>query len=273
MGYNAFHCGFEELRFSRETVMALTGDLKTFLITSILQLLHNNGKTGVLRVWCSSDRVKVYLHEGDIIYAVKLQHDHRLGQLLKKQGLISDRRLRECLAIGREKKLTLGKVLHDQGCVNLESLKKYLFKQAENAIYEIIFWKDGKFEYKDAVIDLNKLIVTKIPIMSVILEASRKIDEMSVFKKQIPDDTLRFRLSEKVSGFKDVVLNEEELQILLLIDGQATVADIIKDGLYDPYVAYKILNALIASGYIEPADDVSPVRAAEAALMRKDVIE
>jgi hypothetical protein len=99
--------------------MALTGDLKTFFITTILQLLHNNAKTGVLRVWCSSDKVKIYAHDGAIIYAMKLKHDHRLGQLLKKQGLISDQQLKECLLIGREKKLTLGKVLNDKGYVNL----------------------------------------------------------------------------------------------------------------------------------------------------------
>ncbi len=69
--------------------MALSGDLKTFFITSILQLLHNNAKTGVLRIWCRNDKVKIYVHDGAIIYAMKLQHDHRLGQLLQKQGLIS----------------------------------------------------------------------------------------------------------------------------------------------------------------------------------------
>jgi hypothetical protein len=253
--------------------MALSGDLKTFFITTILQLLQNNAKTGVLRVWCSNDKVKIYVHKGAIIYAVKLRHDHRLGQLLKKQGLISDQQLKECLSIGREKKLTLGKVLNNKGYVNSACLKKQIFKQAENAIYEMIFWTDGNFEYKDADIDLNKLIVTKIHIMSVILEASRKIDEMSVFKKQIPEDTIKFRLSEKATGFKDVVLNEEELQILLLIDGQTTVSDIIKDGLYSQYAAYKLLNALLSSGYIEPADKISPVRQAEEALLDTTDIE
>ncbi len=165
----------------------------------------------------------------------------------------------------KKKKITLGKALHDRGYVNSESLKKQLFKQAENAIYEMIFWEDGNFEYKDAVIDFSKLIVTKIHIMSVILEASRKIDEMSVFKKQIPGDTEIFQVTEKAAGFKDIVLSEEELQILLLIDGQTTVSDIIRDGLYSQYTAYKLLNVLLSSGYIEPTESISQARQAEAA--------
>jgi len=152
----------------------------------------------------------------------------------------------------------------------MESLEKVLFKQAENTIFEMIFWENGNFEYKDAHIDLDKFIINKMNTLSVILEASRRIDEMSFFKKQIPDDTVRFKLSEKAAGFKDVTLNEEELQIILLINGNATVADIIRDGLYDPYFAYKTLNALIASGYIEPVVGISRVRQAEAAFRDND---
>ncbi|MFZ2632789.1 MAG: DUF4388 domain-containing protein [Desulfosalsimonadaceae bacterium] len=250
--------------------MPLAGDLKTFFITTILQLLHNNAKSGVLRVWGQDDMVRIFFQDGAIIYAMKSQHDNRLGQLLKQQGLISDQQLQECLVIGREKKLTLGKVVFDKGYVGRDCLERILFKQAENTIFEMIFWENGRFEYKEAMIDLDKLIVNKMNTMSVILEASRRIDEMSVFKKQIPEDTVRFRLSEKAEGFKDIVLNEEELQIILLIDGRATVGDIIRDGLYDPYFAYKTLNALITSGYIEPVEGISRIRQAEAAFQDMD---
>jgi len=245
--------------------MDLAGDLKTFFITTILQLLNNTAKSGVLRVWRGEDEVRVFLEGGAIIYAMKSQHDNRLGQLLKQQGLISDHQLKECLKTGHEKKLTLGKVVFDKGYATRDCLEKILFKQAENAIFEMIFWEYGNFEYKDAHINPDKLIINKMNTLSVILEASRRIDEMSVFKKHIPDDTVRFKLSGKAAGFKDIALNEEELQIILLINGNATVADIIRDGLYDPYFAYKTLNALIASGYIEPVEGVSRVRQAEAA--------
>jgi hypothetical protein len=250
--------------------MDLSGDLKTFYITTILQLLHNNAKSGMLRIWCEADEVRIFFQDGAIIYAMKSRHDNRLGQLLKQQGLIIDKQLRECLITAHERKVTLGKEIVDKGYVSMESLEKVLFKQAENTIFEMIFWENGNFEYKDAHINLDKFIINKMNTLSVILEASRRIDEMSFFKKQIPDDTVRFKLSEKAAGFKDVTLNEEELQIILLINGNATVADIIRDGLYDPYFAYKTLNALIASGYIEPVVGISRVRQAESAFRDND---
>jgi len=253
--------------------MDLTGDLKTFFITTILQLMHSNAKSGVLRVWREAEEIRIFLQNGAIIYAMKSQHDNRLGQLLKQQGLISDKQLKECLIIGKEKRLTLGKVVFDKGYATRDCLEKIIFKQAENAIFEMIFWEDGNFEYKDAVINSDKLIVKQMNTVSIILEACRRIDEMSVFKKQIPDDTVRFKLCGKAAGFKDITLNEEELQIILLINGNATVGDIIRDGLYDPYFAYKTLNALIASGYIEPVDGISRVRQAEAAFRENDKTE
>lgn len=237
--------------------MDLTGDLKTIPITTILQLLHTGAKSGVLRVGREEGEVRIFFQDGAIIYAMESRHDNRLGQLLRQQGLISGQQLRECLMIGRERKVTLGKVIVDQGHVSRENLEAILFKQAENTIFEMIFWENGQFEYKDASINQEKLIVKKMNTLSLILEAARRIDEMSVFRKQIPDDTVRFQLADKATGFRDIQLNEEEVQMLLLVDGVATVAEIIQDGLYDQYVAYKILNTLISSGHIEPVGGTS----------------
>jgi len=87
--------------------MDLSGDLKTFYITTILQLLHNNAKSGMLRVWCEADEVRIFFQDGAIIYAVKSRHDNRLGQLLKQQGLIIDKQLRECLLTAHERALLI----------------------------------------------------------------------------------------------------------------------------------------------------------------------
>jgi hypothetical protein len=49
--------------------MPLSGDTETVYLFSILQLLCNDKKTGVLRVWKGIEDVKIYLNEGTIIHA------------------------------------------------------------------------------------------------------------------------------------------------------------------------------------------------------------
>ncbi len=59
--------------------MPIYGDLETLYLATILQLLCMEKKTGVLRVISSGNEVKVFLEEGNIIYAFESQKQDRLG--------------------------------------------------------------------------------------------------------------------------------------------------------------------------------------------------
>ena len=43
----------------------------------------------------------------------------------------------------------IGKILLDKGYITLDVLKEYNQKQVEEIPYNILFWKKGKFEYKE----------------------------------------------------------------------------------------------------------------------------
>jgi hypothetical protein len=95
------------------------------------------------------------------------------------------------------------------------------------------------------------MIVANINVVSLLLEASRRIDEISIFKKHIPNDMLIYRITGKVSDQDEITLNSADLKILGLIDGQRSIRQIIQDGGFDEYSAYKILYSLLSSGLIE----------------------
>ena len=104
--------------------MALTGNLETFYLTTILQLLHTDHKTGILRVTHNSEEIKVYIQEGAIIHATRSQEKNRLGDLLVKHGIITEKQLKDCLKYSQEKKLPLGKIVVQKGYADAPSLKK-----------------------------------------------------------------------------------------------------------------------------------------------------
>ena len=51
--------------------MAISGNLKTFYLSSLLQLLSNDKKTGILELTDGHDIVQVYLREGTIKASIK----------------------------------------------------------------------------------------------------------------------------------------------------------------------------------------------------------
>ncbi len=236
--------------------MNLQGDFEGLTLASILQLLCNDQKTGVLTVTCDKEESKVFFEQGTIIYASASLKEARLGYLMRNDGVISAQQLQKCLALAKEKKISLGKILVDKGYISLDILKKYNTKQVETILYNLLFWKQGRFEYKDLKLNLKGMIVTQLNPMKLILEASRRIDELSVLKEVIPSDNLVFQMSGKVQNKEEIKLNANEWRIIALIDGTRTVSQIIKQSTYDEFAVYKIFFSMISSGLIEQKEEV-----------------
>ncbi|RLA94441.1 MAG: hypothetical protein DRG25_02540 [Deltaproteobacteria bacterium] len=235
--------------------MALQGNLETFYLSSLLQLLSNDKKTGVLRVADEGKEVKVYFKEGFIIYAISSEKGNRLGIFLKNKGIIAPEELQKCLLIAKEKKQQLGKVLVEKGYLSMKELKNAIYHQVQNILYDLFLWQKGDFDYKDAKLNLEGLIVTELDTMEIILEASRRVDEMSVLKKQIPNDMLIFKISERLQDKEEIKLNANEWRILSLVNGKRMVREVILESGYDNFVAFKILYSLYVSGLIEKAGE------------------
>lgn len=236
--------------------MNLQGDFEGLTLASILQLLCNDQKTGILTVTNGEHESRVFFDQGTIVYATSPLKQSRLGFLLQSSGVISGQQLSKCLAYAREHKLHLGKVLVQKGYISQETLKKYNTKQVEVILYDLLLWEKGKFEYKDARLNLTNMIVTQLNPMKLILEASRRIDELSVLRKVIPSDQLVFKMSGKVHSKEEIKLNANEWRVLSLIDGTRSVRQVTTESGYDEFAVYKILFSVISSGLIEQKQEV-----------------
>jgi hypothetical protein len=237
--------------------MSLKGDFESFYMNSIFQLLNDEQKTGILRVIDGAKEIRIYFLDGNIVYAMGSQKQDRLGAFVKKQGVISNDQLKACLARGKQEKKALGKILVEQGYISEEKLNEIIHQQTEEMVLNLFLWEKGSFEYNDIELNVNSIVVTKLNVMATLLEASRRIDEMSVLKKQIPSDTLVFRLSGKMQNKDEIKLNSDEWQFLGLFDGKQKVREVIDACDFDEFSAYKIIHSLLSSGLIEKSRDDS----------------
>lgn len=236
--------------------MDLQGNFESLFLTSLLQLLCDESKSGMLRVTSEDKESKVFFQNGTIVYAVSSEKQSRLGYLLRNKGLISAEQLQKCLELARDQKVSLGKVLVDTGCLCRETLNEYSRQQIEEILYNMLLWDQGKFEYKDCALNLTGMMVTELNPMKLILEASRRIDEMSVLSKQITSDDLIFKISDKNKQQQEIKFTANEWRILSLVDGSRTVRQIINESGYDSFAVYKILYSIISYGLIEKSSKV-----------------
>ena len=243
--------------------MSLKGNLETFPLPSMLQLLHNDSKTGVFQANRGDEEFKIYFHEGAIIYAMGSKKENRLGRLLLKRGLISKSELHESLLGAQKKKQSLGKFLVENKQISVENLKELLQKQTENIIYNLFLWEKGDFEYRDARLKMDGIINIELDVVKVILDASRRIDEMSIFKKQVPSDKIILKVCRRIKEKEKIKFTAPELRILKFVNGKRSVREIFSESGFDGFAAhdefhaYKTLHSLISSGMIEKVEPVN----------------
>lgn len=231
--------------------MPLSGNLGTISLSSVLQLLCAEKLTGILRVRKDSLEYQLFMLEGNIIYAIEPGKKARLGALLHRDGIVTKEQIADCLQVARQEKQALGKILVRRECITSEVLETYIYRQVGEILFTLFMWESGDFDFKETELNLNWLMVFKLNIMKLVLDATRRVDAMSILKRQIPRDTLVFSLSEKAGEGEAKKLNDDERRILGLIDGERSVRDIINNSGYDDFHLYRILYSFISAGLIE----------------------
>ncbi len=230
--------------------MSLKGNIEDFRLTSILQMLNYEMRTGKLIIRFSDNFIQIFLYEGDIIYATETRETNRLGDLLKEAGYISQAILDDCLALSHNNNAKLGKTLVTKGYISLEKLNEFIMRQAENTVYNALLSEFGEFEYNDTVINLDGAYDFKIDTMFVLLEASRRIDELKILKEQIPGESSIPKIADSTGGNVEASLDVNERRLLSAINGKSTVRQIFDKSGFDDYESYKTLNSLISSGLV-----------------------
>jgi hypothetical protein len=253
--------------------MSINGNLETFPLGSLLQILSYENKTGRLKIRSETNEVQIIMHEGDIVFATEAQKSNRIGLLLMNHGLITQDVLEESLKLSRERSQGIGKTLVQEGHISIAKLNAFLMKQAENSIYNVFLWKSGEFSYTDTPINLKGVAGNKLDTMNILLEAARRIDEFAVLKKRIPDDQGILEAAAPSGNKREVNLNEDEWRLLSLIDGKSTVRNILDQTGYDDFTGYQIVNTLLSSGEIEIKPVMSKEELAEQAVQELRTVD
>lgn len=241
--------------------MNLKGNFEPSSLATILQMLGNDEKTGLLRLTSQDNDVSIFLKDGTVIYARGTIQESMLGQMLVAKGVINPEDLDKCLEEARKDKQALGNILVKKGHVSIKNLKKHISEQAVEVICSVFFWDGGRFHYTDSELIPPGVLVTRLDIMSIILEATHRIDEFSVLKKRITDDEVVLRVTD-MAGADQVKLSPVEWRFRSMVDGKRKVGDIIRKSGYDKFSVYKILYSLVSFGLVEKDEEIESRNAA-----------
>ena len=124
--------------------MAIKGSLKEASLADVLQLLALGQKTGCLTVTDRMNLGYIYFDRGHIVYASIVNRRDRLGDILLKNGRITNEQLGAAIEQqANERERRLGEILIMQGAITQGDLERYIQMQIEEAVYYLFTWTRG----------------------------------------------------------------------------------------------------------------------------------
>ncbi len=254
--------------------MALVGTIKDFGLADILQLIGLQRKTGILTLEGGADKVTVKFLEGAVVGAdTSLRNlEDLLGSVLVRTGRITQAQLQESLLIQKSTLQRLGYVLVKQNFISGDDLEEALRIQVTQIVYRLFRWRDGKYQFAPMDhVEYDNEHFRPISAETILMEGARMIDEWPILERRIKSPGMVFRQTTSGAaldvpvaslldadidfGFQDapegrergegeIKISPDERDILHMVDGVATVQDIVDTSALPEFDVYRILFEL-----------------------------
>ncbi|MGQ0714058.1 MAG: DUF4388 domain-containing protein [Gemmatimonadaceae bacterium] len=231
--------------------MAIKGSLREASLPDVLQLLAMGQKTGCLSVSDRNSFGTIYFSKGRISYASIVNRRDRLGDILVKNGLITQAELDGAIHLQtRQRDKRLGEILIEQKILTREELHRYIRLQIEEAVYFLFTWTQGTFSFEGDVLPDERDFLVSINPESLLLEGARRVDEWSLIEKKIPTFDIIFELDRTKLAASDAELTIEQEQLVPLVDGRRDVAALVDESGLGEFEVGKALYGLATAGFL-----------------------
>jgi hypothetical protein len=241
--------------------MALKGSLKDFSLPDLFQLLNFSKKNGTLNLTRGDARGYICFRNGEVFFATTNWKRQSLGMKLVGAGIITRDQLNEALEIQKTsaRGQRLGQILIRLGYLTKEQLEVFVEEQIQDAVFEMLRWTDGEFDFQPGVVFPEEDIGLSISTEELIMEGSRRLNEWNRIEKKIPSLDAVFRMkSMQGREAAQISLTPEEWMVLTYVDGERSVRQIVDLTGMSTLHTCKILYGLISSGLLEnvtPAEE------------------
>jgi len=137
---------------------------------------------------------------------------------------------------------------------------KTIFKQtAIDVLYSLFLIKNGHFSFREKDFEIPEYLNLNIKIENIILEAARRIDEISKMEEVLPNTDIVLEVSTDLIEKEQINLSPMDWKLLSLIDGNLTISALINK-IGDKFAVMKSLYGMTMTGIITekkiPLDDI-----------------
>ncbi len=249
--------------------MSLTGTLKDFSVTDVIQLIGQQSKSGVLHLRNDDgEEIHISFHQGAVVgadHVSRKQHD-LLGSMLVRARLIDEHQLADALDIQKRTLRRLGDILVEQGVITRDLVREMTQLQINETLAAIFYWKRGSYQFEAKPVYWDAESVTPIRAEAVLMDGFRRVDEWPIVRKKIVSGQSTFvvlkPLPEPASrqpidptSFADLADDDEEIglaerRVMELVEPGRTVDELVDLSRLGAFETWRALANLVEGGYL-----------------------
>jgi len=240
----------------------IKGDVEVLGISNILQMLTMAGCKGYLTIFQDNQKKVIHFQDEGIRLVSGARRTNPLGEILMRTGKITRDQLDEMLAEQRRTATPLGEIVSRRGILDPAIIQSALREQVAEEVYDLFTWTGATFMFSDGGVvatpgDPSPLanVLLDANVMSLMIEAARRVDELSRIQSVIPDVRLVAERLELPASLDDPSLDRNAIEdILPLVDGERSVGHIIEESLFPKFTVLRTLYGLAQRGVIKIKD-------------------
>jgi hypothetical protein len=228
--------------------LAMAGDAAVFPLADLVAFLGQARWSGVVRLNAPSGKRSLLLRDGEVRGASSDDPADRIGEVIVRLGFATRDRVEQILRETPPSKV--GRTLVEKGALKSHELFKCLTEQVAEIFHAILLCHEGAFVLIDQEFDEKSVHNLNLSMQSLLMDSIRKIDEMAHFRKRIPHG--RCFVSKKRAS--DGKLEKEEDQVLAMVDGVRTVAELGQAANLTEFDATRVVFRLLEGGYAQVSE-------------------
>ncbi len=222
--------------------MPIKAPISELSLFDFLQLISLTSKRGMIKLTNANNQkeYKLYFVDGKLEYidlTDRIRDEIINRELGNKDEInsLNGNNLIECII---ERKL-----------MSLNTFKIFYEKIAIEVLYSLFTIESGQISFKECDFFIPYSCNLGMKVENIILEAARRIDEISKMEEVIPSREIILEVSSDIKNKDFIELNPTEWKIISLIGGKRTIADIIIR-IGNELEVFKLLYGLIMTGII-----------------------
>ncbi len=229
------------------------GSIRETALPEMFFTIFKHRVPGPLDIGREDVRKRIYISDGNVLFATSTERTDRLGAYLYRRGKLSREALEKTIVKRERAGAKHGQILIEEGLLSPAELYEAIRGQMEAIVWSVFSWQEGHFSFKIGEFT-EPTIRIHLPLRQVIIRGIQRAPEIKSMVARLGKKHTILRPIYCTEDLIEVALDLREYNLLRLVDGKRTIFDICTQGPFSVSENARFLYAYHVLNLVEVVD-------------------